>query len=172
MLKVLEPPLGRRRLAHVVLGTGYVLLALVLPQALSGWILLAVVAAALLVEAMRLCVPKIRSSFNSMFKRLLKHSERTSLTGATYMVVSGCLLFHLFGIEVMAPAMLFHAVGDPVAAVVGQRARGLKLWDKSLAGPIAYVGTGLLAWGLCTKSLISPDKSNCLKSFHKLKCNE
>jgi dolichol kinase len=79
---------------------------------------------------------------------LLKGDESAHITGATYMVVAGLLLFLLYGKDVAVPAMLFLSLGDPAAAVVGSRLRGPRFRGKSPGGTLAFIAVGAAATGV------------------------
>lgn len=70
---------------------------------------------------------------------LLKSDESAHITGATYMVVAGLLLFLLYGEDVAVPAMFFLSLGDPAAAIVGSRIGGLRFGGKSPGGTAAFI---------------------------------
>lgn len=70
---------------------------------------------------------------------LMKSDEATHITGATYMVVAGLLLFVLYGKDVAVPAMFFLSLGDPAAALVGSKLRGPRFSGKSPGGTLAFI---------------------------------
>jgi dolichol kinase len=75
---------------------------------------------------------------------LLKADEDRRITGATYMVIAGLIAFLLFDTVVAVSAMLFLALGDPAAALVGRRMPGPRLFGKSPIGTIAFLVVSLL----------------------------
>lgn len=46
------------------------------------------------------------------------------------------------------PALLFVAVGDPAAALVGTRFPGPRFWGKSPSGGVAFVAAALAVWAV------------------------
>ena len=78
------------------------------------------------------------------FAPLLKADEDRRITGATYMVIAGLIAFLLFDTVVAVSAMLFLAFGDPVAALVGRRMPGPRLFGKSPVGTAAFLVVSLL----------------------------
>ena len=80
----------------------------------------------------RLCAP------------LLKAGGDRRITGASYMVIAGLIAFLLSGTAVAVSAMLFLALGDPAAALVGRRMPGPRLFGKSPVGTAAFLAVSLL----------------------------
>jgi len=56
--------------------------------------------------------------------------------------------FYFFGAEVALPVLMFVAVGDPVAALIGPRCPGPRLWGKSPVGSLAFVAASLGVWAI------------------------
>ena len=96
--------------------------------------------------------------FNRWFVRrfsvLLKESESKAVLGSTWMLVSAFFVFFIFGREAAIAALLFIAVGDPIAGIVGRRYGRLRVGRKTLEGTAAFalgagaVGCALAAGGL------------------------
>ena len=83
-----------------------------------------------------------------MFRSILKPTETTDITGATYLLIAAFFAFYFFGMEVALPALMFIAVGDPMAALVGQRCPGPRVWGKSPLGSLAFVAASLSIWAI------------------------
>lgn len=132
-----------RGLSHLVAGSSISVLGLILPGAWTVGLLAALCGVALTVEALRLSWAPLNALVFRWFGALFKAGERTSLTGATYMVLSALAAFLLFRNEVAVLSLLFLAVGDPVAALVGSRTMGPRLFGKSFRGAAAFVATAL-----------------------------
>ncbi len=98
---------------------------------------------ALLVEGARLKLPGLNGLLVSRFGLLLKEAENKKVTGATYFVLSALAAFLLFDQSVAIAALLFLSFGDPVAALVGRRAPGIRFFGKSPVGTLAMVLVGM-----------------------------
>lgn len=82
------------------------------------------------------------------FRPILKQSESSDITGATYLLIALFFAFYFFGPEVAIPVLMFVAVGDPVAALVGPRCPGPRLWGKSPLGSVAFVAASVAVWAI------------------------
>ena len=138
----LSPPIALipwpRRLFHIATASSIPIAFLYLSDALVLWGLIALSVLAVLGEVARL----VWSQANDLMLRLLplfKPSERHLITGATYMLLAATLVILVFDKPVAILALLFLAVGDPMAALVGGRVRKGRVFGKSLAGTTAFV---------------------------------
>ena len=100
-----------------------------------------------LAEVTRLLVRPINRLFQRVFRSLLRQSEESRVTGATYVLLGALGAFALFPRDVAILAVLFTALGDPVAAMVGIRSHGRRFYGKSPWGTLAMalVGVGVAA---------------------------
>ncbi len=139
------PNLTARRLVHVGAGATFALAALMAPIL---WIRIAAVTFALgfaLLDALRLAYPGFNRRLRPWLRPILKTEEQTmKVTGATYMLLAVALCLLLFEAEVAAAAILFLAVGDPIAGLVGQRLGRRRLGAKSIEGTLAFFASALL----------------------------
>ena len=83
-----------------------------------------------------------------VFRSILKPSETTEITGATYLLIAAFFAFYFFGEEVALPVLMFVAVGDPIAALIGPRCPGPRFWGKSPLGSLAFVAASLAIWAI------------------------
>ena len=71
------------------------------------------------------------AGLNRLFLRwlapLLKHDEDHKITGASYMLAAALIAFLIFDRQVAVLALLFLALGDPAAALVGSRIPGPRI---------------------------------------------
>ena len=104
--------------------------------------------AALAVEGLRLSIPGLNRYLVPRLRLLLKESEERRLTGATYVAVSALAAFLLFDKPVAVAAIFFLAVGDPAAALVGERVSGPRVFGKSPLGSLAFLGAALAIAGV------------------------
>lgn len=98
---------------------------------------------ALLVEGVRLKLPGVNNLLVARFGLLLKESESRKVTGATYFVLSALAVFLLFDESIAIAVLLFLSLGDPVAALAGKRAPGIRFFGKSPLGTLAIVVVAL-----------------------------
>ena len=111
----------------------------------------AAVAAATLAagEAVRLIVPAVNVRLLALLGAFFKPREKRSPTAATYLALASLLVLFLFGREIAALALLFTALGDPAAGIVGTRygrlrirVLGRRLGGKSVEGTLAFFAAG------------------------------
>ncbi len=137
-----SPPIWRR-LFHMAAGSSIPCVAIFL----SPWtmvVLTSVLAGgSLLVEAVRLRLPRLNSLLVSRFWLLLKEGESRSVTGATYFALAALAAFLLFDKPIAIAALLFLSLGDPAAALVGKGAPGIRFFGKSPLGTLAMVTVSL-----------------------------
>ena len=88
--------------------------------------------------------------FMALFEPILKPAEATEISGATWFLIAAFFAFYFYGPTIAVPALLFVAVGDPTAALVGMRAPGPRLWGKSPVGTLAFIVAGLAVWAVLT----------------------
>ena len=105
-----------------------------------GWVLLALVfvtSVFLFFDITRLRMPIFNTWFTKWFALVIREEERIRLTHASYFLL-GCLLTALvFPREIASLAILFAALGDPAANVVGTWKGYTKFWTKSIEGSLA-----------------------------------
>ena len=135
---------GQRKVIHLASAVIPVLVW-VLPRPASIGLLGAIVATALAVEVARRFVPSIRDIFLRLTGGLLRTTERTDLSGATWMAIAYLVAVVVFPLPVAVAAMLYNAFGDGLAAVVGKRwGRHRVPGGKSLEGAGAGFAANLL----------------------------
>lgn len=116
----------------------------VLPRGLAIAMMVGAVAAAIAIEWARRRVPWARYQFLRGTRVMLRGHERHGLAGATYMAVAYLLALLVFPRPVAVVAMLYNALGDAAAAVVGRRwGRHRTAWGKSWEGAAAAFGANL-----------------------------
>jgi dolichol kinase len=125
----------------------------VLPEAVSLALLIGVVMLAVAIEWARFRFRAIRYQFLRRTRLMLRPRERRRPAGATYMAIAYLLAFVLFPLPLAVAAMLFAALGDATAALVGKRwgrhrARWGKSWEGTAAGAFVNVAVALAIPGL------------------------
>lgn len=141
------PPLGRR-IFHLVAASGTTLLSLAIPEHPYMFLIGSGALLALAMEASRLRSPRLNGLYMSVFGPILKQSESAEITGATWFLIAAFFTFFFYGAEIALPVLLFVAIGDPAAALVGSRFPGPRFWEKSPGGIVAFIAAGLGVWAI------------------------
>lgn len=126
-----------RRLWHLGGGSVFPILALYLSKGTLLVALSTVTAVALIAEGMRILLPEVNSWLLRQLAGVFKEQEWTRPTSSTYLLLASVAVFLFFDKEVAIVSLLFLAVGDPVAATVGERFATRKIFGKSLEGSFA-----------------------------------
>ena len=155
------PPPVWRRAFHILAGSAIPVTGLFAPLGYFIPALTVLVGLAIVVELARFRSGWLNQRLVGLFSPLLKAEEDRRVTGATFMIIAGLAAFLVFDRHVAAAAMLFLSLGDPVAALVGARLPGPRIFGKSPGGTAAFaavslgvcavlVGTGVspFGWGL------------------------
>ncbi len=139
---ITEPPVSPtiwpRRLFHVVAASSIPVGVLFLPMAMAQWLLIALSLSAVVIEVGRALTPAI-NDLVMKYVPVFKDKERFEITGATYLWVSAAIAVFAFEKEVAVLALLFLAIGDPLAALVGGRDHHLRIFGKSVVGSAAFL---------------------------------
>lgn len=141
-----DPPVGRR-IFHVFAGSTVPLVAVFAPQELIVITYGVLSAGCLGLDLARFRVDWLNRQFLRWLAPLLKGGEGHRVTGATYMVIAGLIAFYFFDAPVAVAAMLFLALGDPAAGLIGQRMGGPRVFGKSPGGTAAFVVVALAVAG-------------------------
>ena len=115
-----------------------------LPRPAAIALLGAAVAVALGVEWARRSVPWFRHRFLRLTRAMLRGHERHRMAGATYMAIAYFLALLLLPQRIAVAAMLYNALGDSAAAIVGRKwGRRRTSWGKSWEGAAAAFAVNL-----------------------------
>lgn len=150
-----SPPIWRR-LFHLTFGSIVPVVGI-----FASWSFIMVAVGVLALASLALDLTRFRSAnLNRQFLRwmapLLKMGEDHRITGATYMLVAGFFAFLLFDQAVAVTALLFLSIGDPVAALVGRRMIGPRIFGKSPLGTVAFIGVSFLVIAILLSSGVVP----------------
>jgi dolichol kinase len=130
-----------RRVFHA--GNGLILAYLPGQIGLTGDPLVAVLAgvfaALLALDVARLRSTRLNALFFSVFPALASPREAVGAASSTWYAGGVLLLYALFPVAFVVPAVLVLAFADPAAAVVGRR------WGRSRLGKGTWVGTATFA---------------------------
>ena len=143
-----HPPRIWRRVFHLLAGSSIPLAGILAPEREFVIALAAVAVGALGLEWGRMGIGPLNRVYLRVMAPLLKSDEATQITGATYMLLAAAPLFWLYGKDVGVPVMFFLSLGDPAAALVGQRMPGPRVGGKSPIGAMAFAGVGAAAVGV------------------------
>ena len=138
------PPIWRR-LFHIVAGSSVPLAGIFAPEQAMVIALAVLAAGGLSLDLVRFRISGLNQMFLRWFAPLLKVEEGHRITGATYMLIAALIAFYLFSTTIAVAAMMFLALGDPAAALVGRRTPGPRFWGKSPGGTAAFVAVAMLA---------------------------
>ncbi|MHB2148998.1 diacylglycerol/polyprenol kinase family protein [Calditrichota bacterium LG25] len=129
------------------------------------WITIALAVGFLTADFLRLKFSLAKKIFLNIFGKLLKQAEsERRLTGATMLFVGMAATVILFKEQQAVPALLFVALADPLAAIVGQLYGKNYFWEKSLEGSAAFyltasaiilIFTSFSWWGLVVAIIVT-----------------
>ena len=143
----LTPPLWRR-LFHMGACSSIPLVAIFASGGLMVVLMAVLSGLALSIEGARLRLPKLNRLLLAWLRPLLKETEDLKITGATYIALSSLAVFLLFDKPIAIAAIFFLSLGDPVAALVGKRLGGPRLFGKSPSGTLAFFGVAVAVAGV------------------------
>ena len=133
----------QRRLFHAAVGSLFPVLALLVDREAFFAALITATVALVAADIARLRARRMNLLAQRWIGPLLRQGEESRLTGASYVLLGTLAAFALFQRDVAVVAVLFLAVGDPVAAMVGMRFRRGRLFGKSPVGSMAMVAAAL-----------------------------
>ncbi|MEE9198248.1 MAG: hypothetical protein V3U26_00465 [Dehalococcoidia bacterium] len=137
-----------RRAFHLVSGCLFPVLIFVLSREPVVALAVVAVVASLTLEVARWRSATINHWFLAWFSVLLKKEESTRWLASTYLLIATLAAILLFDAHIAALALLFLAIGDPLAALVGERFGRIRIGRKSLEGTLTFLGASLLVGGV------------------------
>ncbi len=103
------------------------------------WVLVPLVAFALIVETLRQFVPAVEAWIQRWLGNIMRREEKRLFTGATYVVISVLIMIALFPREIAITALLFMSISDALASLIGIKFGGTwRFLGKSVAGSSAF----------------------------------
>ncbi|MCL5074171.1 MAG: hypothetical protein M1136_00755 [Chloroflexi bacterium] len=127
-----------RKLFHLCGGSFFPIFAFVLPKEVLLVLLTLVTILFLGLDIVRFAFLDLNHWLFRHLAPLFREREHSQLTGSTYLLLSSLATFLLFERDIAIVALLFLAVGDPLAALVGEQMGRGGVLDKSLEGSLAY----------------------------------
>jgi dolichol kinase len=124
-------------------------LYVLIPEPRRKWVAVVLCCGPILLDVSRLYLPRLNQALTSMFRPFMRESERHRLAALTSMLAGILLLILVFPPSVVCLALLFLAVGDPLASYFGIRYGKDKLiGQKSLQGTLAaFIACFVLSLG-------------------------
>lgn len=151
-----------RKIGHVFFGTAFFYLFVFsgmskpLFWSLAGGFVLF----CFILETSRHLNPSINQWVCKWFRPLMRESEKTRINSAMFYIVSILFIYLVFPIEVTLLSLLFLAIGDPIAGIVGVYWGKIKLAPHvSLEGSLACFVTCSLITLICTVFLFDSSLS-------------
>ncbi len=128
-----------RKIYHMVMGLiCFALYSLFLTQSQSLWALGLIGGTIVAFDIIRFFSPKARQLALLVFGPLMRREELKSLTGNSFFIVGIFIVVFVFSKPIALLGILYLALGDPAAAIVGARFGKRRLWGKkSLEGALA-----------------------------------
>ena len=93
----------------------------------------------LLLEFFRLSNKKAKSVYRRIFGRVTRKFEDSSLTGATYVLLSSFIILFFFSKYVCIAALLIMSFSDTFAAIIGKIYGKTRIGNKTLEGSFAFL---------------------------------
>jgi dolichol kinase len=133
-----------RKAIHAAAGTAAALVAWFLPPLPARALLAAAALFALAMDLIRLRVPAADRRFRLAVGAMLRPAERRGLTGATMLALGAALTALIFPGRVAAVGILYAAIGDASAALVGSRlGRRTYRPGRTVEGTLAFFAAAL-----------------------------
>lgn len=90
------------------------------------------------VDVFRLNNPKVNKFATGVMKPFMRESERNSIAGTTYLLSAAFIIILFFPAKIVTLSLLFLAIADPVASMVGfYKGKDKLINNKSLQGSLA-----------------------------------
>ncbi|MDP6782305.1 MAG: hypothetical protein QGG56_01860 [Dehalococcoidia bacterium] len=122
-------------------GSLFPVLSFFVTQDILQPLLAAVTVLTLLIEAVRLRYKPVQRLVSGLVA--VKRRESRGISSSTYLLLGTLAAFILFPAPIAAAGVLFIAVADQAASMVGERWGRHRLGRKSLEGSLAFLGGGL-----------------------------
>ena len=108
-------------------------------------IMVPVAIAMVIIDISRLKQWRLWKLFEPMINSMAReHELKGDFTGATYILVTSCIVIALFDKPIAMAALAFIMVGDAAAALIGRKFGKHKFGNKSLEGSLAFFITALV----------------------------
>ena len=139
-----------RKLWHLAGGSFFPVLALFVSREVLLITVGAITGMFVLWEIIRFAFPAINHWTISHLGIMLKQEEQFQPTGTTLLLLASLVVFFLFEKDIAITSLLFVAVGDPIASLIGEKYGEHTVFNKSLEGSLACLISCLAAGMLMT----------------------
>jgi len=119
------------------------------PEVGVQWFMITVSVLLVVAELVRTWIPGANDNA-FRFLPFFKQRERTEITGLTYGFLAATIAVFAFDKEIVVLALIFLAIGDPVAASIGRRDPRFRVFGKSLIGTFAFAVTAAAAGSIAS----------------------
>ncbi len=106
---------------------------------------LGLTAGAIALDVLRIHERRVRTFFRQFFGEMIRHHERMSLLGSTYLLLAALIAIEVFPQPLAAAALGFTVLGDAMGALVGKGWGRHRVFNKSLEGAAGCL-LACLAW--------------------------
>ncbi len=148
----------RRKIFHTLMGLSFLFLFVYagLPPLVKNIIATFFITLSLSVEVLRHNNKTVKKIVWRFFGPLMREHEKTRVTAATHYIVSMAIVYYVFPLETATLTMLFIAVADPIAGIIGSTWGKIKIKTHvSLEGFLAcFIACSSLA-ALCSTFIFS-----------------
>ena len=144
----------QRRIFHLTAGSTFPTLYVFLDKELVLPVAVAAAVAAIVLEIARFRSERLNRVVMRWFGPLTKRSERRAVFGSTWMLVATAICIAVMERQFAILALYYLSLGDPAAALIGERFGAFRIGKKSLEGTLAFlavaigIGSVLLAGAL------------------------
>src|SRR5690606_25092120 len=137
-----------RKAIHAAAGAGAAAVAWFAPPSTARAGVLSAALVALATDLLRLRLPTVHRRFDATLAHMLRPAEHHALTGATTLAAGAAIATLLFPGPVAAIGILYAALGDAAAALVGRRfGRHTYRPGRTIEGTAAFFATTLaIGW--------------------------
>ena len=139
-----------RRIFHICSGLVVPIAGLLARYDIFVVVLIIVTALAVIIDLLRLKLVKLNLLFIHFARPLMRRGEMHRINGSTYFLIASTIAFLVFGEHIGATALIFLAIGDPAAGIIGSRWGRIRIGQKTLEGSIAFLLTAFVAGALLT----------------------
>jgi len=129
---------------HATTGSVIVVALLLTSKQTVSLSLALITAAYLTMELARLQIRAVNRWIFHYFAFILRRREISTLTGSSYFLLGCVITVSAFPVYIAVPAILFMALGDPAAALIGIWQGHIRFWDRSIEGHMACLITCIL----------------------------
>ena len=129
----------QRRIFHLTAGSTFPTLYVFLDKELVLPVAVAAAVAAIVLEVARFRSERLNRVVMRWFGPLTKESEGRAVFGSTWMLVATAICIGVMDRPFAILALYYLSLGDPAAALIGERFGAVRIGKKSLEGTLAFL---------------------------------